>query len=59
MPNQWKEAKVLEADFQGKNWVKSVGSKIDGRKGKLKIKIYTHITGCGFEVYMQKTDDSI
>ena len=39
--------------------MKSVGNEIDGRKGNLKIKIYTCITGCGFEVHMQKTDDPI
>ena len=39
--------------------MKSVGSKIYGRKSNLKIKIYPCITGCGFEEYMQKADDLI
>ena len=39
--------------------MKSVGSKIDGRKCNLKIKIYPCITGCRFDEYMQKADDLI
>lgn len=58
MPNQWKE-EVEKLIFRRKNWVKSDGSKINGRKCNLKIKIYPCITGCRFEEYMQKAEDDL
>lgn len=50
---------MLEVDFQEEKLGEECWEQNDGSKGNLKIKIYTHITGCGFEVHMQKTDDSI